>query len=173
MTRLEAVLEDPLFKEYLLKNNKNETERKFCRHTFQHYLDVARITYILILESGNITAFMEENDLNRKLAKELIYTAAILHDIGRWREYETGEDHSLVGAELAEGILERAGFNEKEKSIITSGIREHRRGVPDRSLLGKYLHRADGLSRLCTRCEARDECFKVEEMETGRKPLIY
>lgn len=173
MTRVEAVLADSCFTEYVAKNNSSEADRQFCRHTFQHLVDVARITYILMLESGDIRRFMEENDLNMKLAKEMIYAAGVLHDIGRWKEYQTGEDHSVVSSVLAGDILRKAGFDSKEIRIITTAIREHRRMAESMSLLGERLYRADNLSRLCSQCEASDECHKYDSMETGRKALIY
>lgn len=173
MTRIAAILADPFYGECLTKISAREADRKFCCHTFQHFVDVARITYILMLESGVIKRFMEENDLNIKLAKELIYAAALLHDIGRWQEYETGEDHARVSARLAVDLLARAGFNGKEQRIIRTAIEEHRSITGEVSTLGGVLCRADKLSRLCTRCEASAECYKFREMDTGRTPLIY
>ena len=173
MDRLDRLLKDELYRGYLDKNAAAEKNRKFCRHDFQHLVDVARIAYILLLETGEIRSFMEENDFNLRLAREIIYTAALLHDIGRWKEYAAGEDHAKTGAVLAEELLQKTGFNEKETEIITRGIREHRRLPEEKSLLGKYLHKADRLSRQCTRCEAADECYKIAQMETGRIELVY
>ncbi len=173
MARVEEILEDPDFVEWIAKNNSSETDRPFCRHTFQHLVDVARITYIMMLESGNIRSFMEENDLNLKLARELIYSAALLHDIGRWKEYATGEDHTVASAEMAEVILKKTGFKDREIRIITMAIREHRRTAENTSILGRHLCRADDLSRLCSRCQARDQCYKYDRMETARQALVY
>ncbi|WP_418791358.1 HD domain-containing protein [Phosphitispora sp. TUW77] len=173
MDRLDRLLKDELYRGYLDKNAVAEKNRKFCKHTFQHMVDVARITYILLLETGDIRSFMEKNDFNLYLAREIIYAAALLHDIGRWKEYAAGEDHAVTSAELAEELLQKAGFNEKEIDIITNGIREHRRLPLNKSLLGKYLHRADRLSRQCMSCEAAGECYKMAQMETGHAQLIY
>lgn len=173
MLRIDAILKDPFFEDYINRNNISEVHRKFCRHSFQHLVDVARITYILMLESGDITEFAEKNELNLKSARELVYASALLHDIGRWKEYETGEDHSIVSAELALNILNNAGFNEQETLIITTGIKEHRSRSDNKSILGKCLYKADKLSRLCSECEASGECYKYQEMETGRNKLVY
>lgn len=173
MTRIEIILDDPYYKDCLARIDELEADRKFCRHTFQHVVDVARITYILLLESGIIKRFMEENDLNLKLAKELVYAAGVLHDIGRWVEYEQGEDHAVAGARLTVELLIRAGFNEKEVLIITTGIKEHRRKKENMSILGELMCRADNLSRLCVCCDVSAECYKYDEMETGRLSLIY
>ena len=173
MNRIEIILDDPYYKDCLTRIDKLEADRKFCRHTFQHVVDVARITYILLLESGIIKRFMEENDLNLKLAKELVYAAGVLHDIGRWVEYEQGEDHAVAGARIAVELLIRAGFNEKEVLIITTGIKEHRRKKENMSILGELMCRADNLSRQCVCCDVSAECYKYDEMETGRLSLIY
>lgn len=173
LLRIEAILRDPCYREYIDKNLIKEKDRRFCRHTFQHLLDVARITYILMLETGDIHRFMEANDLNLRTAKELVYASALLHDIGRWKEYDTGEDHSKVSAELAVSILETAGFSESEIKLVCDGISEHRRLSENPSLLGERLFRADNLSRICLQCEARNECYKIDQMETGHSFLIY
>lgn len=174
MNRVERVLQDSFFQECMTRNQAKEINRKFCKHSFQHVIDVARITYIIMLEAGDLQKFIEEHQLaGREGGKEIIYAAALLHDIGRWLEYETGEDHASCGADLAVSILERAGFNRDETKIITRSIREHRRMGEDMSFLGERLYRADNLSRVCSRCEASYDCYKFDDMETGAKVLIY
>lgn len=71
MDRLDRLLKDELYRGYLDKNAAAEKNRKFCRHDFQHLVDVARIAYILLLETGEIRSFMEENDFNLRLARKL------------------------------------------------------------------------------------------------------
>lgn len=173
MERIAAILKDPVFEESLTRTSLKETQRKFCRHTFQHFVDVARITYILLLENGDIRRFMVENNLTLPRAREIVYAAAILHDIGRWKEYETGEDHSVVSADMAQEILPRAGFSMFEIGIIIKSIKEHRKPSENMSLLGEQLYRADNLSRLCVYCEAKEDCYKYDDMETGRNTIIY
>ena len=70
-----------------------EQDRIFCRHDTTHFLDVARIAYIENLENG------------LGLAKEEIYAAALLHDIGRHLQYTRGIPHEQASAMEAEGIL--------------------------------------------------------------------
>lgn len=69
MPRLNAVWNHPLYQKYYRENEKIEHDREFCCHQITHLLDVARIAYIKNLEAG------------LGIDKELIYTAAILHDI--------------------------------------------------------------------------------------------
>ncbi len=174
MKRIDAIVRDPLFQECLEKNKAAERDREFCKHDLQHFVDVARITYILILESGYLPSFITENGLSGpSAAKEVVYAAGILHDIGRWREYETGEDHAPVGAALAQEILERTGFTPEERRVVVNAIHEHREQSTQMTTLGELLHRADNLSRACHECSAQDKCYKFPIMETGNLVLIY
>lgn len=161
MKRVEIILNDRLYHEYLNKNAHREMERRFCRHDFQHMLDVARITYILILEAGEIGRLVELYGLpDQEAVKEMIYTAGLVHDIARWRQYETGEDHAEVGAELALPLLSRAGFAPGEIAAIVAAVREHRTTAVKSTFFGEHLCRADDLSRPCFNCKARAECYK-------------
>lgn len=113
--RVNQILKHDLFKEYSQYNSQAEEKRAFCRHGLDHGIAVARIAYIYLLEQQNTS-----------LSKEVIYAAGLLHDLGRWREYETGEDHALAGAELVKPIIQDSGFSIGELETITQGIREHR-----------------------------------------------
>jgi len=174
MERIDAIVRDPLFQDSLARTRMFEQDREFCKHNLQHFVDVARITYILMLESGEIQQFIKEAGLSGPAAaKEAIYAAGILHDVARWREYENGEDHAPLGAVMAEEILERDGFKPQEIRVITHAITEHREQRTDMSRLGELLFRADNLSRACHECNARERCYKLSQMETGNLVLIY
>jgi uncharacterized protein len=174
MKRIDAIVRDPLFRECLDKNQEAERNREFCKHDLQHFVDVSRITYILLLESGSLSEFIRDNNLKgAAAAKEVVYAAGILHDIGRWRQYQTGEDHSIVGARLAEEIMNRTGFDRNEVKVVTDAILEHRVQSDQMTRLGELLHRADNLSRACHECSAQTKCYKFPIMETGNLVLIY
>ena len=90
---------------------------------------------------------------------ELIYAAALLHDIGRHIQYETGEDHALVSARMAPAILKDCGFMQEEAEQIVSAIATHRLAeVRDRKDLNGLLYRADKLSRPCYCCKQESAC---------------
>lgn len=89
MDRVNRILHNPKYRECVEKNRKYEEERIFCRHDMSHFLDVARLSWIENLEKG------------LGIEKELIYAAALLHDCGRFRQYEDGTPHELAGAQLA------------------------------------------------------------------------
>ncbi len=198
MHRVNRILNDSRYKECVERNAVCERSRRFCRHDLRHMLDVARITYMLVLEEGcsvsgtAVTGVPGDPVLLKILggagikydaaaaggpgllvqARELIYAAGLLHDMARWVEYETGEDHAAAGARMAGEVLDRVGFNTAEQKIISTAISEHRTGGPDASLLGQYICRADDLVRPCSRCAARDECYKISRMETAGM-LLY
>jgi uncharacterized protein len=172
MERLQAVLSHPDFEVYLKLNEEQEVNREFCGHQLQHALDVARICYILCLEEGQDSILLEKlGSGSISQARELIYAAALLHDIGRWKQYlNPGLDHAQEGAILAKPILQDAGFNQDEIKVGLAAIRAHRNSQAGG--LGRLLYRADKLSRNCIKCGVRLKCKKLAEMETADS-IIY
>jgi HD superfamily phosphodiesterase len=174
MLRINRLIQDAEYNTYLRQIQQREANRQFCRHDYQHMVDVARITYLLLLESGDLKPFMEQYGIPMQAtAREIVYAAGILHDIGRWREYDTNEDHAVVGARLAASLLQRAGFAAAEVLLICQAVREHRLDDGSAGMLGSYLARADDLSRPCANCNSRYECYKYQRMETSKQLLIY
>lgn len=166
MERLKAILAHPDFELYMARNEELEQDREFCGHRMEHAIDVARIFYILYLEQGRTGDFTGLEDMEPEQERELIYTTALLHDIGRWKQYmEKNLDHAVEGAALARPILQDTGFSPKESKIIINAIRDHRN--PGATGLGKILFRSDKLSRNCAKCAARDRCYKFKFMETA------
>jgi HD superfamily phosphodiesterase len=157
--RVERILKDRWYQEYLLRNATREAKRRFCRHNFQHMLDVARVAYILLLEAGDLQVFVRQYSLSgREAAREIIYAAGLLHDIGRWEEYDHQQDHAAASARLAKELMSRTGFTPLEIDIVTRAIGEHRRRDAHETLLGRYLHAADRLSRPCLSCPVQADC---------------
>lgn len=143
--RINLIFHNNKFNEYLSKNKNLEKDRKFCRHNINHFLDVARIAYIISFEEK----------LNLK--KDIIYAAALLHDIGKWQQYESGIPHNEASAKLAVEILKASNFNESEINLITDAIKNHR--YENRtSDLSYILYKSDKLSRKCFKCKAADKC---------------
>lgn len=153
MHRVRIILQDKDYRRYLDLNAKAEQQRIYCKHDYYHAVYVARLTYLLAMDK----------DFEKAVSlKPLIYAAGVLHDIGRWVEYDTGEDHALVSARLAGPILQQAGFSSEEIKSIVIAVSEHRRS--DASGLGALLAEADDLSRECHRCAAVETCYKSERM---------
>jgi len=166
--RIDNILKDSVYMEYVDHNARAAQDDPFCKHDLVHMVDVARIAYILVLERQDINYFIKEAGLRgREAAKEVIYAAGLLHDIGKWKEIESGVDHAAYGARLARDILERSEFDDNEISVITRAIFEHRNISQEMSFLGERMHRADNLSRVCAQCLAKCDCCKFNNKDAG------
>ncbi|MGN0330960.1 MAG: HD domain-containing protein [Kineothrix sp.] len=150
--RVNRILENEEYKRYLGLNEAAEREREFCRHDMGHFLDVARLAVILNLKEG------------QKVEEELIYAAALLHDIGRHVQYADGTPHEEAGAVLAASVLEACGFDPPERKLVEEAILSHRsREAAGRPGLGGLLCRADKLSRGCFACRMQERCSWEKE----------
>lgn len=157
MERVNKILNHDLFKEYTEKNRMAEADRHFCHHDMGHFLDVARLAMIFALQE------------NLCIPEEMIYAAALLHDIGRWKQYEDGTPHERASALFAPAILSDCGFTAEETAQILSAISSHRdERVREEQNLNGILYRADKMSRSCFCCEAEKEC----DWKGSRKNLV-
>ena len=147
MERVNAIWHHPLYQENLNELIRLEADRIFCRHTPEHFLDVARLAYIFSLERGIVCS------------RELIYCTALLHDIGRAKQYTDGTPHDEAGVQIAEEILSDLNFTSEEKSQILTAIGEHRSLREDVPPLSQLLYEADKKSRMCFLCPAEKECY--------------
>jgi HD superfamily phosphodiesterase len=156
--RINRIIQNETYRTYLRKIDEYEKERVFCRHNTSHFLDVARLALLLYYQSA--CGGQQAADAKQCSAQqELLYAAALLHDIGRWCQYETGADHALESARLAPSILKESGFSEKEIQVITTAIASHRNSaVKEQADLAGLLYRADKLSRPCYFCTHEAEC---------------
>lgn len=153
------IMQHPKFIEYINLNKACEVERSFCRHDLQHAVDVARVAYIISLES------------KYDLSKEIIYAAALLHDIAKWKQYREKLDHAAEGAVLAREILEDLNCNKKDTEMILDAIRSHRIKGKGTSPLSIVLYAGDKSCRPCIDCSMVKECDWYTD---GKKPeLLY
>ncbi len=153
MERVNRILKNQKYQEHIGKIKQAEENRIFCCHNMGHFLDVARIAALMNAEE------------KLGIDKELIYAAALLHDIGRHVQYADGTPHEQASAKLAPEILEQAGFQAGEQEEILRAIREHRNAeiAGEKSLAG-ILYRADKASRACFACVAEKQCdWKAEK----------
>jgi HD superfamily phosphodiesterase len=149
LVKVNRILDSAEFAEFLEKNKECEKDRMFCRHDLTHLLSVARIGQILNLQRGY------------NLDAECVYAAALLHDIGRFRQYADKTPHEEASAVLAVPELEKAGFNAAEINEISDAIKLHRYGGGEPGSLAHVLFTADKLSRNCKFCKAARECVKA------------
>lgn len=170
MERIDRIWKHPVYQEHFQKLQEAERTRVFCRHTLSHFLDTARIAHIINLEEQLC------------IAKDIIYAAALLHDIGRYRQISDGTPHDIAGAQLCGQIMAECGFTQDETDCVKAAIARHRDSLPlhkeaaclseslreAAKLLPELLRRADKLSRCCFDCPAQSECNWTEEKRNHR-----
>lgn len=147
MNRCDKIWRHPSYQQYYKQIEACEQDRIFCHHDMVHFLDVARIGWIIALEE------------QIPVEKELLYGAALLHDIGRHKQYLEKIPHEQASAELAPEILADCGFDKMEQDVIVDAIRNHRnKEIAREKTLRGILYRADKKSRSCFCCKAEPEC---------------
>jgi len=153
MERVNRILLHPWYCYILQEIDEWERDRKFCGHGSAHLLDTARLAYLLDLEE------------DKGIPKELVYAAALLHDIGRAEQYKKGTPHEEAGIGIALEILGECGFGEEECEVIRYAIASHRsRKLAAREPLADLIYRADKKSRSCFFCPVEPECgWKAEK----------
>ncbi len=198
MEFVDKLLQETDYLEQLKKLELLEQNRKFCRHGLSHLLDTARIAWIRCQE---LSAKSEEagysgvcgEQVNVQLERETVYLAALLHDLGRIREYEAGIPHHEAGAVVAKRLLEEIGYSREKAELIITAVAGHRSNghgqeivLPDdecgqetelsgdkcvqetrqsacEEQLRDLLKWADKQSRNCFCCEAQQECNWPDE----------
>lgn len=169
MPRVDAIWNHPLYQERFGALQRAERDRMFCRHDLQHFLDVARIAWTVLLE--------RTHDVRAEpfscVARDAVYAAAFLHDIGRADEYETGESHDIASARIAAEILgtveQDKRFSSSECDQILAAIAHHRIGsgraasALEAEALADALRYADKATRACYACPVRELCNWSDE----------
>lgn len=145
MKNINKIINNKAYKDALEKLNKYEENREFCNHTIEHFIDVARIAYIMVLE--------EKIDIS----KEVIYAIGLLHDIGRVKQYEEGIDHDIASVEMSNEILKETDFVQREIETILNCIANHRSKSDNK--LEEIIYKADKISRQCFNCKVEKECY--------------
>lgn len=144
--RINMILYNEVFTEYIFQLKKLEEDRIFCKHGIDHCLDVARIMYIINLE----------NKLDFK--KDIIYATALLHDLGRVDEYNKSIEHHKASAKIAEIILTQCNFSNEEIKVIYNAILNHRVNQSSDKGLNSLLYFGDKQSRNCFNCISQNLC---------------
>ena len=112
---------------------------------------------------------------------EIIYSVALLHDIGRFLEAKNGTPHEIASAELAKNILFSCDYNENEVEMILQVILQHRGSKKEKTtrdcggtkvqMLSDLMYEADKMSRNCFCCEAYEACNWTEERKNA--PIVW
>lgn len=167
--KMTAIWKHPLFQSSFQRIQEWEKDRIYCRHGMEHFLDTARIAYIRSLEE------------TIPVSKDQIYAAALLHDIGKWQQYEDGTPHEIASARIASCILKDivttaeafpggAWFSPEDIRQILTAIRGHRTLRSGAEPLERLLYESDKASRACFHCAAKDSC---EWPETKKNKEIF
>jgi len=147
MTIINRIIKHPKYINYYNQIMKLEESRIFCHHDLTHFLDVARIGYIRILED------------QVQISKEDIYIVALLHDIGRHEQYLNGEPHEQASARLCVEILKDLDVSNSKIKEYQKAIGNHRNKlIKDQMDLSAYLYRGDKASRPCHSCSQEKNC---------------
>ena len=157
MKRGNSILNHKSFNEYLQAIRECEIERVYCKHNMQHFMDVARLAYIKVLQE------------NIPIDQEIIYGASLLHDIGKHKQYIEGIPHDEASSLLAAPILKDCGYTEEEIDLIVKMIRHHRgfKQLQENQSSEKFnqgmrliqiFQEADKQSRMCFACKAVETC---------------
>ena len=153
------ILKHLKFTSYLQKNEDIEKDRIFCKHNMEHFLNVARIAYILNLES------------ELGFDKDIIYAAALLHDITKWKQHLDETPHNESAIEPAGKILKDCSFHAIEINLIQEAIFYHRTEPKEKSSFNSLIYHSDKLSRECFNCHVSDKCSWSKQKKN--KDLIY
>ena len=167
MEKVNEIFQNKKFISYAQEIKKIEQDRIFCKHGIEHSLDVARIAYIKVLEN------------NLDFSKEVIYSIALLHDLGRVVEYKENIPHNKAGFKIAQEILSETNFSNKEKAQIINAILKHRGSLKYDDIyykdnldkdeienilkLSEIILLSDKESRMCFNCKAEDKCYWDKE----------
>ncbi len=152
------ILNNATFNSLLKEINSLEKDRIFCHHDMEHLMSVARIAQIINLKE------------NAGFSADLIYSIALLHDIGRGRQYTENIRHETAGKQLAGKIAKEVGMPEDYISLITKVIANHNHDNKQGNNLLSIISRADKLSRNCFCCKARNQCnWKSEDLNLDIK----
>ncbi len=150
LSKASKIIEHELFIKTLSIIEEQEKDRIYCRHDMAHFLDVARAGMIFILER------------DYDIPADVMYGAALTHDLGRAREYTDGTPHDQAGVEIAQRILPDCGYKDAEVAEIIMAIAAHR--IKDSGMkLAEVLYEADKRTRPCFACPAADTCNWPEE----------
>lgn len=148
MRYVDKLLRDTDYLKQVKKLEQLELKRQYCRHGLSHFLDVARIAWIQVLE------MQQEKPFN----KEEVYLCALLHDLGRIAEYEEQIPHQQAGVKIANRLLNEIGCPQEQQQNILEVIKGHRGTADSETSLVRVIKEADRQSRNCFACAAQSSC---------------
>ena len=147
MERYEKIIHDEVYITHVRRCEEFEKDRQFGHHDMAHFLDVARVGMLI-----NLTE-------DYGIPKDMIYAAALLHDVGRDVQYADGTPHDEASYAIAKELLKTTEYSTGEQEEILNAILSHRKAdIRNEKSLSGLLYRADKESRPCYFCIAEPEC---------------
>lgn len=147
MERYEAILHNEVYIKHIRRCEEFEKNREFGHHDMAHFLDVARVGMLINLTEGY------------NIPKDMIYAAALLHDVGRDVQYADGTPHDEASVAIARELLKETEYTADECEALLTAIGDHRNtDIRKEKNLSGLLYRADKESRPCFFCIAEPEC---------------
>jgi len=148
MPTLETMLETGLLPAYIPEFGGIES---LAQHDLYHIYTVDRHQLQAVAELTGLRA--EESTLFQSLSSpHLLYLAALLHDIGKGHH----TDHSLLGADLIDGVGKRLGQSREDRKCLAFLVRYHlflpenalRRDLEDRDFIRQTAELINDMDRL-------------------------
>ncbi len=131
----------------------------------QYESDLAHVEHVAMLSLQMHDSLAKQRLFKPKPGeRELLWAAAMLHDVGMTISYDDHHKHSrylILGAELP-------GFDPRERMLIAQMSRYHRKGIPKLGVLGALAEPGDE--------ELLDRCSVIlrlaEHLERGRDQSV-
>lgn len=148
MGLLETMLETGLLPAYIPEFAGVES---LAQHDLYHIYTVDRHQLQTVAELNGLRA--EEADLFQSLSSpHLLYLAALLHDIGKGHH----TDHSVLGADMIDGVGRRLGQSKEERNCLAFLVRYHlflpenalRRDLDDQEFIRQTAELINDMDRL-------------------------
>lgn len=148
MPALETMLETGLLPAYIPEFGGVES---LAQHDLYHIYTVDRHQLQTVAELAALRE--DEADLFQSLSSpHLLYLAALLHDIGKGHH----TDHSLLGADLIDGVGKRLGLTREERKCLAFLVRYHlflpenalRRDLDDQEFIRQTAELISDMDRL-------------------------
>lgn len=117
MPVLETMLETGLLTAYIPEFSSVES---LAQHDLYHIYTVDRHQLETVGEIAGLQQTREELFMGLS-SPHLLYLAALLHDVGKGRK----TDHSLLGAEIVQGVAKRLGLEQGEQNCLAFLVRYH------------------------------------------------
>ncbi|MDD6193938.1 MAG: HD domain-containing protein [Lachnospiraceae bacterium] len=163
--QIDRLLQHPIYRARLECLQELEQDRIYCGHNLEHFMAVGRIAEQVAAANRLL------------LSKEVIWGAALLHDMGRVEQYQQGISHEKASEAFAREILFSLNWEASDIDVVCEAVSSHghRQCAQDRwermselVSLTEVISFADQFSRKCYQCTVADTCKWTEEEKIKR-----